>query len=80
VEWAAPHDGFVTEHNIVQGMQAKTGDVLFRIADISTVWVLADVAERDVGMIAPGRQRRFARAATHLKAAPQSLMPAGNTQ
>jgi Cu(I)/Ag(I) efflux system membrane fusion protein len=55
VEWPAPHDGFVTEHNVVQGMQAKTGDVLFRIADISTVWVLADVAERDVGMIAPGQ-------------------------
>ena len=55
VEWPAPHGGFVTEHNVVQGMQAKTGDVLFRIADISTVWVLADVAERDVGMIAPGQ-------------------------
>jgi len=55
VEWPAPHDGFVTEHNVVQGMQAKTGDVLFRIADISTVWVLADVAERDVGMIASGQ-------------------------
>ena len=55
VEWPAPHDGFVTEHNVVQGMQAKTGDVLFRIADISTVWVLADVAERDVGMVAPGQ-------------------------
>ena len=24
VEWPAPHDGLVTEHNVVQGMQAKT--------------------------------------------------------
>ena len=31
------------------------GDVLFRIADISTVWVLADVAERDLAAIAVGQ-------------------------
>ena len=36
-------------------MQAKAGDVLFRIADLSVVWVLADVAERDLGLIAPGQ-------------------------
>jgi Cu(I)/Ag(I) efflux system membrane fusion protein len=55
VEWPAPLTGFVTEHNVVEGMQAKTGDTLFRIADISTVWVLADVAERDLGSIAAGQ-------------------------
>ena len=53
--WPAPRDGFVTEHNVVEGMQAKMGDVLMRIADISTVWVLADVAERDLGTIAVGQ-------------------------
>ena len=36
-------------------MQAKAGDILFRIADLSVVWVLADVAERDLGLIAPGQ-------------------------
>ncbi len=55
VEWPAPRDGFVTEHMVVEGMQAKMGDALFRIADISTVWVLADVAERDLGAIAVGQ-------------------------
>jgi Cu(I)/Ag(I) efflux system membrane fusion protein len=55
VEWPAPREGFVTEHNVVEGMQAKTGDVLLRIADISLVWVLADVAERDLAMIAAGQ-------------------------
>ncbi|MGA9549610.1 MAG: efflux RND transporter periplasmic adaptor subunit, partial [Rhodomicrobium sp.] len=53
VVWPAPRDGFVVEHNVIEGMQAKTGDVLFRIADLSVVWVLADVAERDLGLIAP---------------------------
>jgi Cu(I)/Ag(I) efflux system membrane fusion protein len=55
VTWPAPRDGYVTEHNVVEGMQAKAGDVLFRIADLSVVWVLADVAERDLGLIAPGQ-------------------------
>lgn len=51
VWWPAPRTGFVTEHNVVEGMRAKMGDTLFRIADISVVWVLADVAERDLGNI-----------------------------
>jgi Cu(I)/Ag(I) efflux system membrane fusion protein len=55
VVWPAPRDGFVTEHNVVEGMQAKMGDALFRIADLSVVWVLADVAERDLGNIAVGQ-------------------------
>jgi Cu(I)/Ag(I) efflux system membrane fusion protein len=55
VEWPAPLTGFVTEHNVVEGMEAKMGGTLFRIADVSTVWVLADVAERDLAMIAAGQ-------------------------
>jgi membrane fusion protein, copper/silver efflux system len=55
VTWPAPRDGFVIEHNVVEGMQAKAGDILFRIADLSVVWVLADVAERDLDLIAPGQ-------------------------
>ena len=56
VVWPSPRDGFVVEHNVIEGMQAKAGDVLFRIADLSVVWVLADVAERDLGLIAPGQK------------------------
>jgi len=56
VVWPAPRDGYIIEHNVVEGMQAKAGDVLFRIADLSVVWVLADVAERDLGLIAPGQK------------------------
>lgn len=56
VTWPAPRDGYIVEHNVVEGMQAKAGDVLFRIADLSVVWVLADVAERDLGFIASGQK------------------------
>ena len=55
VTWPAPRDGYIVEHNVVEGMQAKAGDVLFRIADLSEVWVLADVSERDLGLVAPGQ-------------------------
>ena len=55
VIWPAPLDGIITENNVVEGMRVQTGDVLFRLADISTVWVLADVTERDLSLIAIGQ-------------------------
>ncbi|MDB5573597.1 MAG: Secretion protein HlyD precursor [Tardiphaga sp.] len=55
VEWSAPRDGIVLERNAVEGMRANPGDVLFRIADISAVWALVDVAERDLGTVAVGQ-------------------------
>jgi Cu(I)/Ag(I) efflux system membrane fusion protein len=55
VQWTAPRDGIVLERSAIEGMRANPGDVLFRIADISLVWALVDVAERDLGNIAPGQ-------------------------
>ena len=55
IPWLAPRDGLVLERNAVDGMRAAAGDVLFRIADISTVWVLADVPEHDLGSVKVGQ-------------------------
>ncbi|WP_375161146.1 efflux RND transporter periplasmic adaptor subunit [Bradyrhizobium sp. RDT46] len=55
VHWSAPRDGIVLERSAIEGMRANPGDVLFRIADISQVWALVDVAERDLGNIAMGQ-------------------------
>lgn len=52
--WRAPRDGVVLERNVVDGMKVAPGDVLFRLADISTIWVLADVPEFDLGSIRLG--------------------------
>ncbi|QDM16654.1 efflux RND transporter periplasmic adaptor subunit [Tardiphaga sp. vice352] len=55
IAWTAPRDGIVLERNAIEGMRAQPGDVLFRIADVSAVWALVDVAERDLGAIAVGQ-------------------------
>jgi membrane fusion protein, copper/silver efflux system len=55
VMWTAPQDGIITERNAVDGQAFKAGEVLFRLADHSVVWVMADIAEGDVGSVRPGQ-------------------------
>jgi Cu(I)/Ag(I) efflux system membrane fusion protein len=56
VNWLAPQDGEIVERVAVNGMRAAPGDVLFRIADHDVVWVLADIAERDLSLIELGQK------------------------
>jgi Cu(I)/Ag(I) efflux system membrane fusion protein len=55
INWTAPRDGVITERTAVEGMKAAPGDVLFRIADTSSVWALIDVTERDMPMVKLGQ-------------------------
>ena len=52
---AAPISGVVLEKAAIQGMRFAAGDTLYRIADLSHVWVLADVFEQDIADIHPGQ-------------------------
>lgn len=54
IPWLSPQDGEILERNAVNGTRAGPGDVLFRIADHQLVWVLIDVAERDLPQITVG--------------------------
>ncbi|MBR0895993.1 efflux RND transporter periplasmic adaptor subunit [Bradyrhizobium tropiciagri] len=56
IQWLSPRDGIVLQRAAIEGMRAQPGDVLFRIADVSVVWALVDVAERDLGSIVVGQQ------------------------
>lgn len=56
ITYVAPRDGIVLERMATTGMMAKPGDVLFRIADISKVWVLADVPEYDLASVRNGAE------------------------
>ncbi|SDR61774.1 membrane fusion protein, Cu(I)/Ag(I) efflux system [Rhizobiales bacterium GAS113] len=53
--WPAPRSGVVLERNVVDGMRAAPGDTLFRVADTSVMWALADIAESDLPAIAVGQ-------------------------
>ncbi len=55
VELKAPYDGIVLERNIVDGQAFKPGEILFRVADHSIVWIIADVAEADISSIKTGQ-------------------------
>ena len=50
----APSSGVVTERKVAQGQRFMAGEPLFALADLSRVWLLADVAEQDLGRIAIG--------------------------
>jgi membrane fusion protein, copper/silver efflux system len=54
IPWLAPQDGDILERNAVNGMRAGPGDVLFRIADHRLVWIIVDVAERDLPQVEIG--------------------------
>jgi RND family efflux transporter MFP subunit len=54
----APVSGVVTEKKAVQGMRFMPGDSLYQIADLSSVWVVADVYEQDIALIRTGSRAR----------------------
>lgn len=56
IAWVAPQDGEILERKAVNGMRAAPGDLLFRIADHKVVWVMGDIAERDLALVAPGQK------------------------
>lgn len=54
----APRGGVVLERMAVEGMMAKAGETLFRIADTSTVWVIAEVPEAALMDVSAGAEVR----------------------
>ena len=54
IDWASPATGDIVEKKVIEGQRVMAGDELFRIADHSLVWVVAEVAESDVGEIKVG--------------------------
>ncbi|MBD5803492.1 Cation efflux system protein CusB precursor [Azoarcus sp. Aa7] len=53
--FTSPANGIVLEKKAVEGMRFMPGEALYRIADLSSVWVLADVYERDLARVRPGQ-------------------------
>jgi len=53
-DWPAPIGGTVLVKAVLEGQRVAPGDELYRIADLSNVWAIADVAERDIGRVRIG--------------------------
>lgn len=51
----SPVGGFVVEKNVQQGQRVMAGEPLYRIADLSTVWVEGEVFERDLASVRMGQ-------------------------
>ncbi len=51
----SPASGIVMEKLAVSGARAMAGDTLFKIADLSQVWIIAEVYEQDIGLIKLGQ-------------------------
>ncbi|HJW04063.1 MAG TPA: efflux RND transporter periplasmic adaptor subunit, partial [Azospira sp.] len=56
--FGSPVSGVIMEKKAVQGMRFMPGEALFQVADLSSVWVVADINERDIGGIEAGRPAR----------------------
>jgi len=51
----SPVTGIVLEKRAVQGMRFMPGETLYQIADLSTVWVVAEVFEQDLARVDAGQ-------------------------
>jgi Cu(I)/Ag(I) efflux system membrane fusion protein/cobalt-zinc-cadmium efflux system membrane fusion protein len=51
----SPAAGVIVEKRVVEGQRVMAGETLFRLADLSTVWVEADVYERDMALVRVGQ-------------------------
>ena len=58
IKIVSPADGFVVARNVSPGQKFERGAEYYRIADLSRVWILADVYENDAQYLQPGAQVR----------------------
>lgn len=54
IEVDSPVSGYITERNALPNQYVQSDTKLYTIADLSTAWVYANVAQTDVGRLKPG--------------------------
>jgi Cu(I)/Ag(I) efflux system membrane fusion protein len=58
IDWPSPASGTIMERSIIEGEEAAAGRVLFRIADLTRVWIIAEISEQDFAGIHAGAPAR----------------------
>ncbi len=59
----SPVNGYVLQKNALPGMYVQPGTELFEVADLSKLWVLADIYEYEIGRVHVGEPARLKLAA-----------------
>jgi Cu(I)/Ag(I) efflux system membrane fusion protein len=54
VDYYAPFDGYVMELGVRQGAAVQPGTMLFQLANLSSVWITAEVPETQAAWLKPG--------------------------
>ena len=55
ITFRSPVGGFVLEKSVLRGMHITPGQTLYKIADLSSVWIEADVYEREMSLARVGQ-------------------------
>lgn len=56
VTFRSPVSGFVIEKTALQGMHVMPGQMLYKVANLSTVWIEADVYEQEMALARTGQR------------------------
>ena len=64
----SPAGGVVLEKPSIQGMRFMPGEVLYRIADLSSLWLVAEVFEQDLSLVRLGQNAKI-----HVNAYPERV-------
>ncbi len=59
ITWYAPQSGTVVEKPAIAGMHAEEGTILYRLADLSKIWVIAEAPENSLSLARPGATARI---------------------
>ena len=52
----APYGGYVLEKNVLAGQKIMSGDALYKVADLSRIWIEGEVFEQDLAAVRLGKQ------------------------
>ncbi|MCB1519156.1 MAG: efflux RND transporter periplasmic adaptor subunit [Hyphomicrobiaceae bacterium] len=53
-DWPSPVSGVVMQKKAIEGMMMKAGDEMLRLADLTSIWIIADVPEQDIAQVRVG--------------------------
>jgi len=51
----SPFTGHILEKHVIEGQHIEAGETLYRIADLTNVWIEPEIFEQDIAMVAVGQ-------------------------